>query len=342
MKSYQIHIRVATKAVVKAARLCRSVQENLVSDDSLAKKDRSPVTVADFGAQAIISHELWLEFPNIPLVGEEDSSQLIKPENKVLKDSVISNVQRVNPDLNQDAILQAINRGIYTGSSKGCHWCLDPIDGTKGFLRKDQYAIALALIEDGEVVLGILACPNLPERLSESAHNYGCIFKAAKGQGASMAVISDDGGISAWRSINVDKIAAPSEAIFCESYESGHSSHSDSDKVRSLLSIETPSVRIDSQCKYALVARGDASFYLRLPTTPGGRENQNRYIEKIWDHAAGVIVIEEAGGKVTDIYGKKLDFSLGRTLDNNVGVIVTNGLLHDIVLEAVQKVLKVN
>jgi 3'-phosphoadenosine 5'-phosphosulfate (PAPS) 3'-phosphatase len=78
-----------------------------------------------------------------------------------------------------------------------------------------------------------------------------------------------------------------------------------------------------------------------LPTTPGGKENSNRYVEKVWDHAAGMIVIEEAGGKVTDIYCKILDFSLGRTLGDNVGVVVTNGLLHDPVLESIQKVLKV-
>ena len=40
-------------------------------------------------------------------------------------------------------------------------WTLDPIDGTKGFLRGEQYAVALALIEGGEVVVAALACPNL-------------------------------------------------------------------------------------------------------------------------------------------------------------------------------------
>ena len=80
------------------------------------------------------------------------------------------------------------------------------------------------------------------------------------------------------------------------------------------------------------VARGDATIYLRLPTKPG-------YQEKIWDHAAGVAVIEEAGGVVTDVYGKKLDFSKGRTLSENKGVIVSNGQFHDEVLVAVRDVL---
>jgi len=62
-------------------------------------------------------------------------------------------------------------------------------------------------------------------------------------------------------------------------------------------------------------------------------------VEKIWDHAAGWRVIVEAGGTVTDVYGKPLDFSLGRGLSSNKGVIVTNGQLHAPVLEAVAAVL---
>jgi 3'(2'), 5'-bisphosphate nucleotidase len=124
----------------------------------------------------------------------------------------------------------------------------------------------------------------------------------------------------------------PARAVFCESVESGHSSHSDSARVATLLGITAPPFRIDSQCKYAAVARGDAAVYLRLPTRKG-------YEEKIWDHAAGLRVILEAGGRVTDVRGRDLDFSLGRTLRDNLGVVVTNGPTHDAVLAAVRAVL---
>jgi 3'(2'), 5'-bisphosphate nucleotidase len=90
---------------------------------------------------------------------------------------------------------------------------------------------------------------------------------------------------------------------------------------------------MDSQAKYGILARGDGSVYLRLPTKKG-------YEEKIWDHAAGCIIVEEAGGKVTDLTGKPLDFSQGKTLSKNKGVIATNGKLHDIVMSAVQKVVR--
>ena len=84
--------------------------------------------------------------------------------------------------------------------------------------------------------------------------------------------------------------------------------------------------------QYAVVARGDASIYLRLPTRPD-------YREKVWDHAAGCIIVHEAGGRVTDVRGRPLDFSRGRTLAGNLGVVATNGVLHADVLSAVRYVL---
>lgn len=56
------------------------------------------------------------------------------------------------------------------------------VDGTKGFMRGDQFAICLALIENGKVQLGLMGCPNL-----SSTNNHaekGCIFVAEKGKGA--------------------------------------------------------------------------------------------------------------------------------------------------------------
>jgi 3'(2'), 5'-bisphosphate nucleotidase len=83
---------------------------------------------------------------------------------------------------------------------------------------------------------------------------------------------------------------------------------------------------MDSQAKYGIVARGDAEIYLRMPTRAD-------YREKIWDHAAGALIVEEAGGTVTDILGRPLDFHQGRELSGNRGVVVTNGRSHTLVLE---------
>jgi len=90
-----------------------------------------------------------------------------------------------------------------------------------------------------------------------------------------------------------------------------------------------PPLRIDSQVKYGIVARGEAVLYLRIPAP-----SEQGFKENIWDHAAGVLMAEEAGGRVTDAFGHPLDFASGIKLSKNYGIVVTNGILHDQVLKA--------
>jgi 3'(2'), 5'-bisphosphate nucleotidase len=326
--SYETEFKAAVHAVANASRLCMNVQSALVSAESMTKKDKSPVTVADFGAQAVICGELKESFPDIPIAGEEDASGLRTPEGEAISAQVLEYVGKIVPGATMGGVLRAIDSGNYTGGPTGRFWTLDPIDGTKGFLRGERYAVALALIEDGEVVLGVLGCPNLPLDLGDPARGAGCVLTAVKGGGAFMQPLEGGEAVS----IYVSDISDPSLAPICESVESSHSSHDESGRVAEILGVSVPPIRIDSQCKYAVIARGDASIYLRLPT-------RKDYTEKIWDHAAGSLIVEEAGGTVTDVSGKKLDFSRGRTLSENKGIIGTNGLVHDKVLAAVKEVI---
>ncbi|MBD3265398.1 3'(2'),5'-bisphosphate nucleotidase [bacterium] len=324
--SYDRELEIAVSAVLDACKVCQTVQANLVTEDTLVKKDRSPVTVADMASQAIIIHSLSQAFPNDPFVGEETAADL--KSSTIFLDQVVQNVQQIHPSLKQDDVIRCIDKGNHEGGKTGRFWTIDPIDGTKGFLRKDQYAIALALIENGEVQLGLLGCPNLPVGTLSNPDEKGCVFIAGKDSEPVSRRLNDEKAMP----LRVSEVNDISLSVFCESVESGHSSHSDSQKVAEMLGIRTEPVRIDSQCKYATVARGEASIYLRLPT-------RGDYQEKIWDHAAGAFLVESAGGKVTDIYGKDLDFSCGRILAKNKGVIATNGTFHEEVLKAVQTVL---
>lgn len=327
---------VAVAAVQDAAKLCRKVRSELVSDDTLAKKDRSPVTIADYGAQAVVNHLLSKDFPDDPIVGEESASALREPDNEEMTYKICNLVRETIPGIENDEVLDTIDRGHAEGGVSGRFWTLDPIDGTKGFLRQGQYAVALALVVDRQVVLGVLGCPNMPRVDGMPDNGLGRMFIAVRGSGCFERGFGEDA--TEWK-ITVDEIDDTAAAVFCESVESGHSSQTDSAKVAELLGVTEPPVRMDSQCKYGVVSRGEASLYLRLPTR--GLSGPNRYIERIWDHAAGSIVIEEAGGRVTDLFGKPLNFGLGRGLDDNVGIIVTNGRLHERVLKAVQNVLGV-
>ena len=94
---------------------------------------------------------------------------------------------------------------------------------------------------------------------------------------------------------------------------------------------------MDSQAKYGIVSRGEASLYIRLPnpTFPD-------YRECIWDHAAGLIVVEEAGGTVTDANGTPLNFLTGKRMQENRGIVATNGKLHPHVLKALSNTISEN
>ncbi|PID56202.1 3'(2'),5'-bisphosphate nucleotidase [candidate division KSB3 bacterium] len=318
---------VAIEAVTEACCLCRNVQNRIAGPLTVAKLDASPVTVADFGSQALIISRLRTIFPNDTIIGEEEASLLRREDQQPLKNEVVSLVQLFETDLTEEMILNAIDYGARSGDFRQRYWTLDPIDGTKGFLRGDQYAVALALVEDGQPVLGVLGCPNLPEDDKHSGRGKGMLFIAVKDRGAVMRPLN--GGCE--QIAHVDSVTDPSNARFCDSVEAAHVAHDQHAKIAGILGISTPAYHIDSQCKYAVVAGGDASIYLRL-TPPG-------YYSCIWDHAAGVAVIREAGGNVTDVYGRTLDFSLGRRLFKNVGVVATNGHLHAAVIAAVQQIL---
>ena len=151
-------VKTALNAVRRAAILMRQIQRETVVS-SLTKDDKSPVTVADFSTQAIIGRFLSQAFPDIPLVAEETSAALREPGEAETLKKVTGYVSKVFPEATPESVCEWID---YGGAEPGKQfWVLDPIDGTKGFLRGDQYALALALVEDGVVQLGVLGCPNL-------------------------------------------------------------------------------------------------------------------------------------------------------------------------------------
>ncbi|KAJ1569107.1 hypothetical protein HK096_004189, partial [Nowakowskiella sp. JEL0078] len=201
--------------------------------------------------------------------------------------------------------------------------------GTKGFLRGEQYAVCLSLIKDGQVVVGIIGCPNLPLEWKNQDGPRGSLLYTAKGYGAYQESLEEGSKSTKIQTTSTENTA---DCSFAESVEAGHSSHSDSAKIASKLGITGDPVRMDSQCKYAVLARGDADIYLRLPVNAS-------YEEKIWDHAGGSLLIQEAGGSVCDVNGDPLDFSQGRTLLKNKGVIASNGKVQNKVLEVVAEVL---
>ena len=318
-KSSLLKVQTTIDAVIKAMQLCEQVQAEMVPTDTIQKTDRSPVTVADFGSQALICKAIGDAFPDDVIVAEE-SAQALK-ENASLLERVTGYVNRFCKDTPHSAetVCEWIDRG--SGEVGPNFWTLDPIDGTKGFLRRDQYAIALAYIVDGTVQLGVLGCPNLPYQLNDEDAERGCLFVAIRGEGTRLYTKTGD----FIEQVHVSEAAHR----FAESFESTHGDSEAHGSIANSLGITESPVRMDSQAKYGIVSRGEASLYIRLPN-PAYPD----YRECIWDHAAGLIVVEEAGGTVTDANGIPLNFLTGKRMHENRGVVATNGKLHQHVLKA--------
>ncbi len=276
MPDYAKLLEAGRAAVADACAVCREVQRGMDKVRAIIKDDKSPVTIADYASQAVVGRVLAQRLGKINLVGEETSAFLRNPEHRAHLDATLAAVRGVWPDATERALLDAIDVGAGDPNHDG-FWTLDPIDGTKGFLRSQQYAVSLAYIERGTVVVGVLGCPNLPADFAaplDVPDKQGRVYFAIKGQGVCEA--SADRVAS--RPVRLQRTEpAPGEPIrVCESVESGHSKQDDTARILESFGTAKDPARLDSQAKYAVVARGQADAYLRLPT-------KKDYVERIWD-----------------------------------------------------------
>jgi 3'(2'), 5'-bisphosphate nucleotidase len=331
-KTLDAEATFALRAVTHAARLCRRLE--IEGAPAASKADRSPVTAADFAAQAVVGGLLQEAFPADGVVAEEDSRLLLNDISSDRLNAVVEAVRAVIPEATAEQVRRWIDRG---GSPAGRFWALDPLDGTKGFLRDGQYAVALALLEEGQVVLGAIACPKLSlaaprtggsGQVRGSREGEGTVALAVRGGGAFAAPM----GVEVLTRLRVSPVDDAGRARLLRSFEADHTDVAKLDEIAGLLGVQAPPVRMDSQAKSVLLAAGEGELIVRLlsPRHPD-------YAEKIWDQAAGALLVEEAGGRVTDLTGARLDFSAGRTLDRNLGVVASNGVLHDAALEAIHR-----
>lgn len=323
--------KFAIAAVREAATLTRRVQAEMVTD-ALTKGDKSPVTVGDFAAQAIVGKRLAEasaagSFCGV-LVGEESAADLRTADGAETLQQVTHFVQTLVPDATPQQVCDWIDIGAADAAAS--YWTLDPIDGTKGFLRGDQYAVALALVENGEVKLGVLGCPELEEAQTPARGGAGSLLIAQRGEGVYCQSLA---GGDDWSRLTASPQADPAGTRMLRSVEKGHTNLGAIDHLATAMGVAADPVGMDSQAKYAVLAAGGGEMLVRLLST-----DRLDYREKVWDQAAGSIVVEEAGGRVTDLDGKPLDFSRGRTLANNRGVVATNGSLHDAALAALKQI----
>ena len=278
------------------------------------KGGRGPATVADLASQAVIVKALRAaDGAHAAIVAEESAEDVDALGGGPLWDLVVQAVRAVDAGVSPASVRGLLATDAPTPARGRC-WMIDPLDGTKGYLRGGQFAIALALLEDGVPVIGVLGLPRLGGQ--GDGVGAGVVVAAARGAGAMQAAL--DGGpwarvvANAWRPGAPIRLAGSVERA-----------HSTTDSIEAALATLGPvsAVRVDSQAKYGLVARGDADVYVR--SSP-----DRTYREWIWDHAAGALIAEEAGATVTDLRGRPLSFAEGRRLESAEGVLCASPALH--------------
>jgi 3'(2'), 5'-bisphosphate nucleotidase len=187
-------------------------------------------------------------------------------------------------------------------------WIIDPIDGTRGFARKNgEFSVMVALVEGGRTAVGVVLEP-AHGRLTYAVQGGGCWCR-------------DGGEARPCRVSTIDQLA---QMTLVQSRPRDRSKPTR--PVRALAPatvLETYSAGI----KLALVARGEADVYVN--TYEAFRD---------WDVAAGHILVEEAGGKVSGLRGETLEYGKPGAWQRS-GLLATNGHLHDATLEGLKAVL---
>ncbi|KAL1837691.1 hypothetical protein VTJ49DRAFT_3517 [Mycothermus thermophilus] len=319
----------------------------------LVKDDLSPVTVADFAIQAFLVRTLGGAFPSDGFVGEESSSEL--RTNPGLTSRVLAVLAQCagagaggeTPFRDAQDIYDTIDRCVAPQKHSDTNnrtWVFDPIDGTKTFLRGEQYAINIALLEGGRQVLSVVACPLLSPDATAPVNDghvdptgRGCILYAVRGHGAFVRPLPGSHDEVQARRLprHADSVLSPADlhAVTCWArLDSG---------------VDMVHKAVAEQLKVPFPGSDLLGWVLRWVVLAMGAANMTVWVykrrdrfAKIWDHAGAMLLFEEVGGKITDVHGKDIDLTAGRTLKTNFGFVAAPQSLHHLVLDALHNELK--
>lgn len=188
-------------------------------------------------------------------------------------------------------------------------WIIDPIDGTAGFVKKDgDFAVQIGLAEHGRAVLGVVYMP-VQKRLNFAVRGQGAFESLDQGD----AIRLDVSDKSDLRSLNL-------------AMSRNHPSKRMS-RVIEHFQFADISRRGSVGLKVALIATRDCDIYIH----PSPRT-------KLWDTCAPQIILEEAGGKFTDLFGQEMRYDR-RDLQNWDGIVASNGASHAAAIEHLKPLL---
>ena len=348
--SFERERQIAELAVQRAVLLTKTVLASM-DKGAVSKADYTPVTLADFGGQALLVAAIHHAFPDDLIIGEESADALRANKEAAAKVWDLVSSTRLDDEQSEsllyapksiDEMLSLIDiGGKATQSGTGRVWTLDPIDGTLTFLKGTHYAVSLVLLEDGQQKVAVTGCPHVTlekNSISESEFDRqgtGYLVSAVKGHGIHIRSLSS-GSLSAAR--RVEKLKGPkqlSDLLITASTSGSGPVPNVSIAINKNLGTTNPLVDIYSaQLKYVALALGFCDVMLRVKRSfPAGAAY-------IWDHAGGMLLFEEVGGKVTDLSGKPIDLTAGRQTSRNYGLVAAPADIHSAVLKAVYEAVK--
>ena len=189
--------------------------------------------------------------------------------------------------------------------SENIIWIVDPLDGTSDFIDKTgEFTIMIALVENKKPILGVIYWPT-----------EGTLFVAQKGEGAFRY------SKNMWEKIHVSNISDFSKCRVVGSRH--HLSNNEKDFIKKLGIQNFKS--IGSSLKVGKISSGEAEAYITTTTKM-----------KEWDSAASYCIVNEAGGKMTDMRGEEISYNNTKVNHEN-GILVTNGLIHEKIIKEFKK-----
>jgi|SRR5262245_7088391 len=255
---------------------------------------------------AVTAGSLLLKhYRGVPAISWKRPGDPVTAADRAAGKFLVGELNRLFPD---DGILSEEGSDDPARFSKARVWIIDPMDGTKEFIdRLGEFAVMIGLAVDGTATLGVVYQPVTRK-----------IYYAVSGQGAFLERKGD---------IRQLRVSTETDPLRMSIALSRSHNSSQVDLIRDRLGIEGTIRSGSVGLKVGMICEGCVHLYLHT----GSRTYQ-------WDTCAPEIILREAGGRMTDVYGASLRYNKPE-LRNLRGVIASNGTLHDRIIEVTTEVL---
>jgi 3'(2'), 5'-bisphosphate nucleotidase len=261
--------------------------------------------LARVAGAAILEH---YEGPlNIEQKNCDDDVEPVTQADTIANDLIVTQLQREFPN---DGILAEESIDTEHRLQKSRVWMVDPLDGTNGFIEGNgDFAVQIGLAEDGQAVVGVVYQPLT-----------GVLYRAVRGEGTWIErpeFAPEKATVSGTKTLTSMRLAAS------RSHRSPRMS-----KVVARLGFREEVQRGSVGIKVGLLVEQQCDVYIHLsPRT------------KQWDTCAPEVILTEAGGRMTDLFGYPLNYNVPDVQNRN-GLVASNGVSHDQIIETLAPLLK--